>query len=423
MKKLLAAAVIVMSAVCAVSQEHYSRDVIYISETGGVMSLKSTAKSTDKKQAVVMAVKSAIDTYIFAGIAEVNDGKPKVEESARTAHNDYFRRLYDENRYGVFVKGYSEVGKTKKNSLGLYESTVIVGIYRKALDRDLLSNGIVKPEASEIKVEEIEEQMVMPSIMVVPYKLSEQRYKDILENDFDKRTAVAKVQEDFQEKGLETVDFEAKYNAALRSLEFESEMADAFDVQLIKNSGADVYVTVDIKKSNVYNGSKVSLTLKAHDTSTARVLASELGEFTGRHSSFDRLCALAIRQVSKSFIGKIKAGFAKKAESGSTVSLRVSIDGSSYKSLDDAIDGDDFGISDYVRSWLRKNAVGGRFHQQGKTDLAIIFDEIKIPNKNADGDLQDATDFAVRLTRFLKRKGVNASNRLDGSTIYITIKD
>lgn len=423
MKKIVLIIAAIVVSVSAFASDHFSRDVIFISETGGVMSVKSTATSTDKKLAPIMAVKSAIDTYIFAGIADVNDGKPKAEESVRTSCNDYFRRLFDENRYAVFVKGYQEVDKTKKNSMGLYESTVIVGIYRKALDRDLLSNGVVQPEASEIKVEKLEEELVMPSIMVVPYKLSTQRYKDILENDFDKRTAVAKVQEDFQEKGLETVDFEAKYNAALRSLEFESEMADAFDVQLIKNSGADVYVTVDIKKTSSYGSSKVSMTLKAHDTATARIIASEISEFSGQHSTFDRLCTLAIQQVSKSFIGKIKTGLAKKVDAGSTVSLRVSIDGSSYKSLDDAIDDDDFGISDYVRSWLRKNAVGGKFHQQGKTDLAIIFDEIKIPNKNADGDLQDATDFAVRLTRFLKKKGVNAKNRLDGSTIYITIAD
>ncbi len=421
-KLLLVVALVAVSAVSLIAQDHFSRDVIFISENGGVVSLKSTGTSREKKEAVKMAIKSAFDTYIFAGIAGLGDEQPKVDESMRSKKADYFHRLYNEDRYAVFVKEFQEVGKVQKNDLGFYTATVVVAIYRNALDRDLNTSKVVEPK--EVTTEELEDAMIVPSIMVVPYKLSSERYKDILEHDFDKRVAVAKVQEGFQDQNIETVDFEAKHNAALRSLEFEAEMADAFDAQLIKNSGADVYVTVDIKKTNTYNNSKVILTLKAYETATARVLASKDAAIAGSSSTdFAYLCALAIKKVSREFVSEIKKEFNEKTQKGGTVMLRVSIAGSSYKSLDDPIDEEYFGISDYIRSWLRKNAVGGRFHLQGKTDLAMIFDEIKIPNKNADGDLQDAADFATRLTRFLKKKGVNASNRIDGATIYITISD
>ena len=53
----------------------------------------------------------------------------------------------------------------------------------------------------------------------------------------------------------------------------------------------------------------------------------------------------------------------------------------------------------------------------------MILDNIQIPNKDENGILQDANDFAVRLTRYLKKLGINASNRLDGNTIYLTIED
>lgn len=115
---------------------------------------------------------------------------------------------------------------------------------------------------------------------------------------------------------------------------------------------------------------------------------------------------------------------AKTIDRGTSVTLRVGIAEGSYRTLNDEVGNDGlFVISDYIRTWIRKNAVGGVFHQQGKTDLSMILDNIQIPNKDENGILQDANDFAVRLTRYLKKLGINASNRLDGNTIYLTIED
>lgn len=60
---------------------------------------------------------------------------------------------------------------------------------------------------------------------------------------------------------------------------------------------------------------------------------------------------------------------------------------------------------------------------QGKTANSIIFDNIQIPIKDEDGMSQDAADFAARLRMYLRKKGINASDRIDGLSIYITISD
>lgn len=54
--------------------------------------------------------------------------------------------------------------------------------------------------------------------------------------------AVAKVQDEFRSKGIQTVDIEAKLDATLRSLEFESDASDSFDSQLIKNSAPSMCI-------------------------------------------------------------------------------------------------------------------------------------------------------------------------------------
>lgn len=424
MRKIIFTIACIAIALVAKAQDGFSRDVVLEADKGSTIVLKSTAESYEKKEAIPLAIKSAFDTYLFAGIENINDGKPVLTSDARTEFDTYFHRLYEENRYRVFTKSTFEVEKPKKQQNKKYRATVLVEIYKNALEKDLINSKLIDSGASKDVIEKIEDEIVMPTIMVVPYRGDNETFKIILSKDFDKRVAVGKVQDEFREIGIETVDFEAKYNAALRSHEFETNMADAFDTQLIKNSGADVYVTVDINKSSTTAGNSVTLSLKAYDTATGRVLASkQVASDRYRTGGFDKLCMFAVKKVSKEFLSDISGSLAKKATAGSTVALRVSIDGSSFKSLDDEVAGSDFAISDVIRSWLRKNAVGGKFHQQGKTDLAIIFDNINIPNKTPEGELQDATDFATRLTRYLKKKGINASNRMDGSTIYITIKD
>ena len=222
---------------------------------------------------------------------------------------------------------------------------------------------------------------------------------------------------------MTTVDFEAKYNAALRSNEFEYENAGSFDDQLIKSSGADIYVSVDIIKRNTGSKGSVSLTLKAYETATGNLLSSKISNYSGT-TSFDRLCVGAIHKVSEEFLAEVVESLAKTIDRGTSVTLRVGIAEGSYRTLNDEVGNDGlFVISDYIRTWIRKNAVGGVFHQQGKTDLSMILDNIQIPNKDENGILQDANDFAVRLTRYLKKLGINASNRLDGNTIYLTIED
>lgn len=400
---------------------NFSRNVSFISDNGNVLSLKVTASSIEKKTVVKLAIKSAFDTYLFGGINGINNGEPILQESQRTENIDYFSRLYDNDRYTVFLKDFKEIEKPKKNSLGFYETTIIVGIYHKSLLRDLNNSKVIKPKSVQV---ENNVQKIMPTIMVVPYKTDYQTYKHVLETDFDKRIAVAKVQEEFDKQKINTIDFEAKYNAMMRVIQMEASSANSFDDQIVRNSGADVYVTVDIKKSHGHNTPSVSLTIKAIHNATGTALASDISKVTGyANSDFDNLCALAIQKISKSFLDEVCTELNKIPEQGHTAAIYVSINENSYKTLDDEISDSGYGISDYIRKWIKSYAENGIYHMQGKTANTIIFDNIKVPTKDEDGLTQDIADFAAKLRIYLKRKGINAIDRVDGHSIYITISD
>ena len=423
MKKIFSFITLILLAANFVHAEDFLHDVVLLSGNDKVIKVTSVGKSPQKKLATANAIKSAIDTYIFYGIEGLKGNETGcAAEDAHSSNPDYFVRLYEEDRYKTFVKSFVELDKPKKDGLGNFHVRVEIEIYRLSLDRDLERNNILPPPPPAPTDPRI-------SIMVVPYRSEGKTFSDILNSDYDLRAAVAKVQDEFRTKNIETVDFEARYNAALRRNQYESESAYSFDAELLRTCGTDVYVTVDVDKRYNASGLSLGLSLKAYETATGRVLASVV-QSSGvyRTNDFDKLCIFTIQQLSDKFLKDVHESLTSGGGSdGSSprklVTISISIDGASYMTLGDVIGDAGFDISDYLRAWVKKNSEGGVYHLQGKTDVLMVFDSVDIPQYDETGIRQDASDYAASLTRYLRKLGLNASNRIDGQTIYITLSD
>ena len=165
----------------------------------------------------------------------------------------------------------------------------------------------------EMSMEETRQQVALPTIMVVPYKSNDRSsYAGILKNDFDLRVAVSTVKEGFVKLGVKTVAAEGKQAGTLRASEWESKNADSNDKQLLMNSGADVYVIVDLQKDiSATSGSRVSLIMTARETATGIDLASRKS-WTNRFrtTDVDKLCAYAAQDVLDGFLKDISKEFA-----------------------------------------------------------------------------------------------------------------
>ncbi|WP_282015556.1 DUF6175 family protein [Marinifilum flexuosum] len=272
---------------------------------------------------------------------------------------------------------------------------------------------------------EVVDEMQLPTIMVIPYKKSGESYKDILQNDFDKRIAVAAVQEGFNQRGVTTIDFEAKMNAAMRSANFEMNDAQTVDKQLIRNSGSDIYVSVDIKKDFTVNGNRVSLILKAYETASGNIIASkQTWSPRFRTSAIDKLASLSIKIMLDDFLAQVNTNFQKKASSGNTIVLNVSIASDSMTDMDTELGNDMIPLSDLLRLWVKKNAYKGKYHVQGSVAEAVIFDQIQVPPKDENGNPFSVSDFAFNLWDYLRSDvGIAVKKRVDGNTVYITIQE
>lgn len=418
MKRFLFFPIFLITFLSLSAQEFYSGDVVYLSGDDNLLTLRATGTHEKKKQAVEMALKSAFDMLFHTGIEGYRDGVALV-----TGENKYYMdRFFDQGRYMVFVKNYSENGDPQKMPNKHYKSTVTVNILANQLIADLIRNKMMEKPLDKMSMEATEAEIGLPSIMVVPYKKDGENYVGILQKDFDRRMAVNKVHSGFIERGVTTVDLEGKTYATKRGMEFESNTADSNDKQLITNSGADVYVIVDLEKDFAASGNRVSLSMTAYETASGRRLATSTG-WTNRFrtTALDQLCVYAVKDQLTPFLNEISKSFARQITAGQSVVLKLSIGDGSSMTMNTPVAGKG-AFANAVRQWVRKNCQNGRYHIQGIVDESMIFDNVQIPSKDTDGLPMDPAQFGYNLGDYITDElQTECEVKFDGSTIYVTV--
>ncbi len=409
-------------SVCAIhltAQELYSNEVICVKADDNLAVITAAGISDKKKEVYNMALKSIFNAIFLNGIDGVENGQPLIGKE-----DSYYMSQFFGSRYMLFVKDYETVGEPVRQPSKLYKGTVTARVLLGALKKDLIRNKLMEKSQEDRSMKEIREQIALPTIMVVPYKRNDRNsYATILKNDFDLRIAVSTVKDGFVKLGVKTIAAEGKLEGTLRASEWESKNADSNDKQLLMNSGADVYVIVDLQKDiSATAGSRVSLIMTARETATGMDLASRKS-WTNRFrtTDVDKLCAYAAQDVLDGFLKDISKEFARKVEHGNTVVLRVSLADNAINTMNSRINGNTT-LSAYIRNWVRKNAQGGRYHIQGAVDDSLIFDSVQIPAKDSDGLPLDCITFADNLVNYLNDSGIDSEHRVDGNTIYLTIQ-
>jgi len=290
------------------AQELYSNDLFCVKADDNLAVITASGIAEKKKDVYSMALKSIFNAIFLNGIDGVENGRPLVGKE-----DSYYMNQFFSSRYMLFVKNYETVGEPVRQPSRLYKGTVTAQILLGALKKDLIRNKLMTKPVEEMSMEETRQQVALPTIMVVPYKSNDRSsYAGILKNDFDLRVAVSTVKEGFVKLGVKTVAAEGKQAGTLRASEWESKNADSNDKQLLMNSGADVYVIVDLRKDiSAAAGSRVSLIMTARETATGIDLASRKS-WTNRFrtTDVDKLCAYAAQDVLDGFLKDISKEFA-----------------------------------------------------------------------------------------------------------------
>ena len=393
-------------------------------QSAGNATFSSAGVSDVKKNLSVNAQKSLFHALFYVGVEGVNNGRPLIEKENKTYTNSYFN---EQARYTFYVNSVSEIDKPVKMGSN-FRGTYRVSIKLQKLLADLKMNKVygVKDDLQNMEAGDVAnvENIVLPTIIVVPYKRDGESYSSILQSDYDRRVAVAKVQDGFESRHITTVDLQAKIDAVLRRSAYEQNRgaADSNDKQLLLTSGADVYVTVDVNKDIQPSGSRVTLIMKAYETATGNVLASKTATPIRRFqtTATDALAAYCVQDNIQPFLDDIVRNF--KPANGSKVVLQFSIDGASAMTFSDPAGVNGYSLSNVIRNWVRKNAYMGKYHLQGIMDEVMIFDYVTIPPKDQDGLRMDAAEFSFQLEQYFKdEQAIPCTVRVDGNNILVTI--
>ncbi len=397
--KLLITLLLSIVSFAANAQYEYSNSITHISGSDNNIILQVAVQAHDKKELEPMACKSIVYAYLFNGIPGVGDGEPLLDDNDSRLHAAYLRALFD-TKYTVYANMPRKIDGPRKNTAGMQEATYQIKFHKSAFDKDLMAYNLI--QGGETKPE-------LPSIMVVPFRQDGQSYRQILDSKPEIRLAISKVQTAFSQAGYTTIDFIAKLEAAERHSDFTSDNADSFAAQLIRNSGSDIYVSVDCSVIKTYNNIHVGLAMKAYYSANGNITASATSSYDG-NSTIDRCYIGTIHKAMPELLRQIKWPPTKIDSK-----LTIGVGAESMIDLDHVFEQTGTTIAEEIRSWVKKNARA--FHQQGLSSTEIIFDSITMPKDC------DSTDFAMKLAQYLRRKGISAKYTIDGLSIYITITD
>lgn len=420
MKRFTIQLVTLLLSTVAVYAQKYPQIVTFESQNAESATFTSVGAAERAKDVENNAAESLFYTLFYDGVEGINASRPLISNDDKE-----YVKTFLSSRYHLFVRSNIEISKPEKNPSKIFQATYRITIVYSNLVKELERHGLAKSREPQMKYDEVEDEagMVLPTIMVVPYKREGETYSSVLAADFDRRVAVSKVQDGFESRNVTTVDLEGKLAAVKRNLEFGVNDANSNDKQLLLNSGADVYVVVDLKKDVKADGSSVSLIMKAYETASGNILASK-DAITRRFKNVttDALCSYAIQDNVPAFLDDICKNFSKQVSNGKRVSLQFAIDGASALTMNSRAGKDNYPLSNLINQWVRKNSHNGKYHLQGIVDTSIIFDYVVIPPRDEDGYAMNAVQFSFKIEAWLNDTvGVPCSSRIDGNTIYITI--
>ncbi len=269
---------------------------------------------------------------------------------------------------------------------------------------------------------------IQPTIMVIPFTRENEDIRRALDADVNRRIAITKVKEAFDNRGFSTIDFVAKLKETESRQVFTSDNLTDIKTQLVEYAGSDIYVETEAVWQRSSSGNSAQVILTAYDASTGTSLSNKVG-FSGKFYTDDvgKLTAKATETVIEDFLNVMNNKFSEIVENGRIVAIEFAISPDSDLRMSSEIEGDGLPLSDALEVWMSDNAYKGNYHIQGSTDLKVIFDLVRIPFKDKNGNSNTANKFALEVFKSLRtmtRDGgtkVGVKKEVKGNTIFITL--
>lgn len=266
-------------------------------------------------------------------------------------------------------------------------------------------------------------RQVQPKIMVIPFTREGEDIRTVLESDLNRRIAVTKVKEAFDNRNFTTIDFLAVVRALPNDQVVQLTAQSDVRSRVIEQSRCDIYVIMEVNPSAGGNG--VNLILTGHLAANAMSLSNKVtnvGPFTG--VPFERIVGRAAEEGMEGFLNTMQNKFDDFVENGVPIRVEFSVREGSELRLDSEVGANKDELSIALEEWLETNAYKNVVHISGITDLRMTVDEVRIPMFDArTNNNYSPSRFSTEILRFLRTLDVKASRSVgSGGTIFIEIQ-
>jgi hypothetical protein len=269
-----------------------------------------------------------------------------------------------------------------------------------------------------------------PSIITVPLKIAGQNYRSLIEdpvNGFNVRTALNVVDQALKARGFTTNDFVGTLEATKTIDGFADGVQDDEQSKIIKNSGADIYITVDAKVTKGNSGTEVSLFLVAKQSATGLKLSTSLLGSSGKFYTDDvhKLMVKALDNIKEDFLNELQRTFTDIVKNGQQIGLQFAIAGDSPVNFSSEIGTDGDLLSEAISDWLGKNAYKNYAKPSGGGTSILLKYDIKLPLKDQSTGLNylPKEDFGRQLRKYLRTLKIDADiTSPQAGQLLVTIK-
>lgn len=264
---------------------------------------------------------------------------------------------------------------------------------------------------------------VQPKIIVIPYTKQSEDISQVLESDVNKRIVLTKIREAFDNRGFTTVDFAAKLKSLSRTEGLSINNSSDLKSMIIQQSGADIYVEAEMDVLFSQSGNSVKIIVTAYDISTGGSISNKVGD-SGKFYTNDigKLGTKAIEGIADEFLDVMQGKFTDIINNGKSIIIDFGFDPTSTISMATEIGNDGLTLSDHLEIWISEHAYKNYYHIQGTTDKKMIFDDVRIPLKDANGNNYTINKFSLEFLKYARGIGLQISRAIANNTLVITFK-
>ncbi len=300
--------------------EPLSKQATFIESTStGESMIRATGKGCDIESATLDAKRAALWFVLYSGDRpilktpeEKAKAKPVVEEILKNPDQ--------------YIRWQSDV-KDKKYEGAYVLLTYLFKVDVNGLKEKLQSAGVIK------NVEEIAEEIGLPSIAVIPVQSNKEGIK----------TAITTFQEYLQDRDFEVFIPEAgaKVNEIVKKVTMLEGKVDPY-YALALQLGSDVYVKVDVNVSKEYKYgqtfTKAVVMATAYETATGKQIGSSTGYSPERAVSLvDAVVEEAAHDAADKITSQIKKSWIKEAKKGKPFKVVVISSEENFSKVDEAM--------------------------------------------------------------------------------------